>query len=177
MNQSDPKFLLQLLALALAACSSDGVDAVEPVCGNLNDDVTPAEFTWNPGATLPEVTGGAFTEGSYYLAEETLYGADPACEETIATIETRSPYARQALVITPDSDTSGTLEMVTAVSASPSQSSATYSVVDTTLSFSNVCGTASPFPEGVPFSADGDDLWFFPPQPTCGPEVAHFLRF
>jgi hypothetical protein len=173
-------FEAALLALALGAmaCSSDDDGAVDTrTCGSLSDTVTPADFVWEPSGTPPEATGGTLLEGSYYLAEETLHGADPSCGEQVIAIETRSPYARQALAIAPSSDTTGTLELVTTVHADPVRSSATYEVVETGLSFSSICGNSSPFPEGTPFTAQGDELWLFPTVTTCGPESRHFVRF
>jgi hypothetical protein len=169
-----------LLAFALGAlaCSSDDEGPVDTrTCGSLSDSVTPADFVWAPSSVPPEPTGGTLIEGSYYLKQETLHGADPDCGEQVIAIETRSPYSRQALAIAPSSDTTGTLELVTTVHADPVRSSAAYEIVDTGLSFSSICGNASPFPEGTPFTAEGDELWFFTSTTTCAPESLHFVRF
>ncbi len=166
------------LALVVLACSSDDGGPVDTrTCGALSDAVTPADFIWEPSGTPPDATGGALTEGTYYLAEETLYGADPACGESIVAIETRSPNARQALSLVPTSDTTGSIEVVTTVNADPVRASANYEIVDTTLSFSALCGNATPLPQGTPFTAQDDELWFFPPHATCGPEALRFVRY
>jgi hypothetical protein len=170
--------LVVALAVLAFACSSDEGGPVDTrTCGSLSDAVMPAEFVWEPSGTPPEATGGTFVEGTYYLAEETLYGADPACGESIIAIETRSPNARQALSLVPSSDTTGGIELVTTVNADPVRASASYEIVDTTLSFSDLCGNATPLPQGTPFTAAGDEVWFFPPHAACGPEALRFVRY
>jgi hypothetical protein len=168
-----------LLAFGLSAlaCESDDDGVVDTrACGSVSDDVPAADFLWDPSGTPLEALGGTLLEGHYFLVEETLYGADASCGETVTAIETRSPNARQALALVPSSDTTGTIELVTTVSADPVRAAATYEIVDTGLSFSNLCGNASPFPEGTPFTAEGDGLWLFPPHATCGPEALLFER-
>jgi hypothetical protein len=163
--------------LTALACASDDDGVVDTrACGSVSDDVTYADFTWDPSGTPSEALGGALLEGQYYLAQEALYGADPSCGETVTAIETRSPNARQALAIVPSSDTTGTIELVTTVNADPVRAAATYEIVDNGLSFSNLCGNASPFPEGTPFTAEGPWLMLFPPNTTCGPEQLVFER-
>ena len=163
--------------LSALACASDDDDAVDTrTCGSVSDDVEPADFRWEPSGTPLEPLGGTLLEGHFFLVEEVLYGADASCGETVTAIETRSPNARQALALVPSSDTTGTIELVTTVNADPVRAAATYEIVDTGLSFSSLCGNAAPFPEGTPFTAEGDGLWLFPPHATCGPEALLFER-
>ena len=168
--------LLAVLALLLAACSSEN-GADPEACGSLSDDVTATDFVWAPGESPPYPTGGTLQDGTYYLAQETLYGTDSACEDQITLIESRSPYARQALRITTETETTGTMEIVTTVNADPVRASARYTVVDATLTFASICGSSAPFSQGAAFTAVVDNFVVFPAIASCGPEVAAFERF
>jgi hypothetical protein len=168
--------LVAVLTVLLAACSSEnGVDPA--ACGTLSDDVTATDFVWAPGESPPDPTGGSLQDGTYYLAQETLYGTDSACEDQITLIESRSPHARQALRITTETETTGTMEIVTTVTADPVRASARYTIVDSTLTFASVCGSSPPFSQGAPFTAVVGNLVVFPAIASCGPEVAVFERF
>lgn len=158
---------------------------VDPSCTDLTTAAVPSvQIAFSADGTPPSPAGGAVQAGTYYLAEETFYGASEECQSLGASYDDFSIELVEVVRFVPQTATSGNLEIALEVTSSagvdPTRATGagTYSTSGSIMTVSGTCGaTTDGSSEPADYTMAGEELVLFSHANTsCDVTVAVYRK-
>jgi hypothetical protein len=157
---------------------------VEPECTALTTAEAPTvELAFSTDGTPPSPAGGTVQSGTYYLAQETFYGASAECQSLGASYQDLAIGLVEVVRFIPQTSTSGALEIALEVTASgvePTRATGagTYSTSGSSMTVSGTCGGVNDgSSEASDYTAAGEELVLFSnTNASCDVTVAVFRK-